>query len=312
MLDHVGGYLGFESFEAFVLQGLEIKSKEYAREMAKLRERMINLRLSDMPRLKGHMRRMMKAYNIKFYNGFGLLTVGNKKLNKSLPRESKHSNLVGLELLPVKWMYSDSADTDKWGFEKGLPNICPNAGVCGVLGNCLAFSRPARSAQRKRTNRKRFLFDHPELFLCALFYEMEEARFIYRMPMFRTNVLSDIIWEHIFPPFILDMLNGHWYDYTKIRHRLRYMPDGLDYKLTYSFSEKDSMDDLPVLMAIYERVSMVFNHRFVFPTEIQGFPVVDGDHHDYRMEKGVIIGLRTKARLKMNKNQDSPMIQKGA
>lgn len=246
-----------------------------------------------------------KNYSLKKNeDGFYLLN-SNKKLSKDLPQHAIHTALVGLELLPAKW----SIDHNQYQFVTDRHvNVCPNAGVCGAKNNCLVFTSPYTNAMKKRSRRKDFLFEQPDSFMRVLEKDIETAFSKYKKPAFRLNVFSDILWEHLLPKRIRTKLSGHIYDYTKIPGRAKTMPPGFQYKLTYSFSEKDQKTDIPSLVNEYGSVAVVFPVGQM-PKEILKIPVIDGDAHDYRIgDKNVIVGLKAKAALSYKNNQNNKML----
>lgn len=302
---------GYSDFIDFVKKGLGIPSQQYAEWMDSLRKDLSTMTVGEVRELLHRAHKLAEIYGIKDNHGFRLLTMGNKKLSKELPVTAHHSVLLGLEFTPASWEYT-GADNKVYGFEATSNNVCPKAGVCAVMGNCLAFSRPSKTAHIKRSNRKRLLIEHPQHFLSLLFYEIRNAKAIFRSPAFRLNVLSDIIWEHILPDFVLKELSGDFYDYTKVEWRVRFVPAWLNYHLTYSWSERSDDADLPILMQDFGNIAMVFPRERELPFEYRGYPVIDGDVHDYRMGdlKGYIIGLRAKARLRWGVEKNNPMIMK--
>ena len=75
-----------------------------------------------------------------------------------------------------------------------------------------------------------------------------------------------------------------------------YLP--ANYHLTFSRSEKNDADVLPLLRA-GKQVAVVFAGK-TLPTLYQGYRVIDGDRHDARFLdlRGVVIGLRAKGKAK--------------
>lgn len=244
---------------------------------------------------------------LKKTDGFFLLTA-NKKLSKSLPKNAIHSNLLGLEILPAKLWYDTSSE--KYSFQKKEVNVCPKAGECAKKNNCLVFSSPYSNAMKKRSLRKQIMFEAPSLFMKMLYHDIDLAFKLFEKPAFRFNVFSDILWEHVLPTQVRKMLSGNIYDYTKIKGRGPLLPKNFNYVLTYSFNEKDKVEDIPKLVKEYKSVAVVFP-KGERPQTFQGIEVLNGDEHDYRIhDNHVVVGLTAKAGLSYKANADSKMVIK--
>ena len=85
-----------------------------------------------------------------------------------------------------------------------------------------------------------------------------------------------------------------FYDYTKVKKRFELMDKYSNYDLTYSFSGKNMVECLDVLMSGRGRVAMVFEDKL--PSKYVGVQVIDGDLYDMRHvdKHGVIVGLKFK------------------
>lgn len=115
----------------------------------------------------------------------------------------------------------------------------------------------------------------------------------------RLNIASDIDWtkirykekgnKNLFELF--PTLN--FYDYTK---DLKRVSKHSNYKLTYSFSEETTEEQLKVLFLAKKNVAVVFD---IVPSFWNGIPVIDGDKTDlrYKDPDGVIVGLSPKGSL---------------
>lgn len=112
----------------------------------------------------------------------------------------------------------------------------------------------------------------------------------------RLNVLSDVAWETVCPEaFRLPGID--FYDYTKLTKRmLRFLRGKFPgcYHLTFSRSETNAQHCRSILL-MGGNVAVVMEDSQAV-TEIEGYPVIDGDEDDLRfLDKGpAIIALRTK------------------
>ena len=159
-----------------------------------------------------------------------------------------------------------------------------------------------RTARQART---KFLADYPLHFLRLLLWDLERAerqagRSRHDFGV-RLNVASDIRWERF--PFLFDHVGMTAYDYTKWADYER--PIDIqrvnNYRLTYSHNER--WPDLRVSSYLDAglNVAMVFDvPKHQLPNEWNGWPVIDGDIHDYRYADpiGVIVGLAAKGAAK--------------
>ncbi len=105
--------------------------------------------------------------------------------------------------------------------------------------------------------------------------------------MARLNVFSDIPWERFLD---LERFRIRFYDYTKISKRLGNVPS--NYYLTFSLSEKNESDGQRALSLGFN-IAVPFRER---PKRFWGFPVIDGDTHDYRFldPQPAVVGLKPK------------------
>jgi hypothetical protein len=212
-------------------------------------------------------------------------------------------------------------------------NVCP-AATAGCRASCLntagrggiaegfgiltyeAVKAGVRNhIQRARIARTQWLFSDREGFIDALCTEV--AAFIKRAhkagykPAMRLNGTSDIRWEseafgaipQRFPEVI-------FYDYTKLLNR-KGVPG--NYRLTYSYNERDGDAGIRGALDAGMSVAMVFRTREAVEGYIEtGFwpadedgreyevSVIDGDDHDLRFldPTGVIVGLYAKGNAK--------------
>jgi hypothetical protein len=121
----------------------------------------------------------------------------------------------------------------------------------------------------------------------------------------RPNGLSDREWEYLIPTTFRDFPDVTFYDYTKCLARaqtalyVRFFPS--NYTLVYSWSEKSDERAVRDYLADGGRVAMVFSGEL--PEMRLGFPVLDGDAHDFlpAWRRRCIVGLKAKGSLKRGK-----------
>jgi hypothetical protein len=212
-------------------------------------------------------------------------------------------------------------------------NVCP-AATAGCRASCLntagrggisagvgmltyeAVKAGARNhIQRARIARTQWLFSDRVGFIAALCAEI--TAFVLRAyqagykPAIRLNGTSDIRWEseafgaipQRFPTVI-------FYDYTKLLNRKVYP---VNYRLTYSYNERDRDAGIRAALDAGMNVAIVFRTREAvggyietgfWPADEDGreyeVPVIDGDDHDLRFldPVGVIVGLYAKGNAK--------------
>jgi len=196
--------------------------------------------------------------------------------------------------------------------------VCPMASS-GCAAACLhtAGNLAYFAAKDKaRKNRTKAFFKHRNAFLTVLIAEIdrhvERAKAQGMAPAIRLNATSDLPWEsyRIFDPLVdhngksiqgMNLMeifpSVEFYDYTKIPKRAFRWANGHmpgNYHITFSRAEDNGDAALQVLQA-GGNVTVVIHGRDL-PSTLWGFPVVDGDSHDYRPADptGVIVGLRAK------------------
>jgi hypothetical protein len=162
---------------------------------------------------------------------------------------------------------------------------------------CLAYCgrNPATHARKAQIVKTLFLRDEPDAFLTLLVHELGKAQIKYGDTLrVRLNMLSDILWEQVFPQIFKLFPAVRFYDYTKWPERVT--PS--NYSLTYSASEKTSDAEIIGRCVMGMRVAVVFDIKPSEPmvTRWLGIDVVDGDADDDRWMNptGVIVGLRAK------------------
>jgi hypothetical protein len=100
----------------------------------------------------------------------------------------------------------------------------------------------------------------------------------------RANGTSDIMWERL--PFLFAATAEldpapQWFDYTKGLHA-REIPDGLNYYLVQSATERTNADNVESLYAKRNVVVVVERPLDEVPVTFWGRKTVDGDRHDLR------------------------------
>lgn len=114
-------------------------------------------------------------------------------------------------------------------------------------------------------------------------------------PAFRLNVVSDVMWEKVFPWIFELPLQG--YDYSKhLKRMLSWCRGQLPetYHLTFSRSECNERDSLKVLKA-GGNVAVVFRGP-PLPKTWRGYEVISGEEDDMRFldPNNVVVGLTAK------------------
>lgn len=162
-----------------------------------------------------------------------------------------------------------------------------------------------REAQRRRTQ---LLLDSPAVFHAQLERELNafsrkcEKRDV--TPLVRLNTASDLDWSATIRKFP----EVQFYDYTASAKRAAANALG-NYDITFSRKEVTADSTLRELLTMGVNVAIVFDVEYnpqhgkfgALPASWLGFPVVDGDKHDFRLREvdghGVIVGLRLKGGL---------------
>ena len=188
-------------------------------------------------------------------------------------------------------------------------NVCPNSTPECRLG-CLSTSGRAAmdliSGQNRIKNSRiaktKLFYEDNELFMSLLFAEikLKQAKAIRKGYHFsvRLNGTSDINWTEY-------KLNGQnvfqafpeitFYDYTK--NPVKFFDKPENYHLTFSYSGIN-VETCKKILAKGFNVAVVFNvkNENEMPETFLGYPVINGDLTDYRVDdaKGCIIGLKWK------------------
>ncbi|MFA5759050.1 MAG: hypothetical protein WC942_06830 [Clostridia bacterium] len=181
-------------------------------------------------------------------------------------------------------------------------NVCPCASK-GCSAACLNRAGRGRysGVQEARIRRTKFFFEYRDAFKICLWDELRRhcniCKTIGKLPLFRLNGTSDIVWEKVFPELFTYFKDCLFYDYTKIPRRMMTKWDKpKNYYLLFSRSESNDKQvrnickDNPSA-----NIAVVFKET---PKEWLGRPVLDGDLNDCRVldKNGVIVGLKPKGR----------------
>lgn len=187
-------------------------------------------------------------------------------------------------------------------------NLCPGSSA-GCREACLNYSGrsvafPKIFAARKRKT-EMFLKER-ETFMLQLASDIStlqiKAKKMGKKPVARLNGVTDIQWESIpvlgYKNIFQMFPKVKFVDYTKIARRL-YANQEKNYHLTFSLSEENESAARKASDNGYN-VAIVFKDR---PKKFWNKKVVDGDRHDLRFldGKGVIVGLKAKAKAKKDK-----------
>lgn len=202
--------------------------------------------------------------------------------------------------------------------------VCPQRSL-GCTKACLhTAGNPAYMANKEKARiaRTKAYFEARTEFMTVLIAEItshvRKAKSAGMIAGIRLNATSDIPWERV--AITRAMIHGpevgypkdmiarnvmelfpevEFYDYTKVTKRALHHanPDHhwpSNYHLTFSATE-DNHSDVQRVLKAGGNVAMVF-HGNKLPDSWDGFPVHDGDEHDFRPNdpKGVIVGLRAK------------------
>lgn len=172
---------------------------------------------------------------------------------------------------------------------------------------CLATSGRARMElasggtriQQSRIKKARTLIEHPDFYLNWLFAEIEAVKAKAKRDGFefsvRLNGTSDVDYTklrvdgvNVFERFS-DVI---FYDYTKDSRRFASKPANLQLTLSYTGRNWDKCE---AALKAGNNVAMIFNigKKEPLPAKYAGYPVIDGDLTDLRVDEGngIIIGL---------------------
>lgn len=276
---------------------------------------------TKLDNLKAKVESMIPEYNdmdkiVDYVQRNGLLPKSNNS-NYKISKSNKSEDYLtsNLSLLPASLS----------GF-----NVCPFHAHC--VADCIGvFSGRNIYPTAIRSKLVKTLLFHrdSELFIQILMKELTKFRTqctkAGKLPAFRLNTYSDIIWESKFPEIFSEFSEIQFYDYTKVYIRqLRTQP--ANYDLTYSaIASYHNSPEHIFSLAENDRVSMVvskeiFNRYFENLREGQtiranGLHYHNGDIDDmtfrYPNEKTVLV-LQEKTRYKIDQNNLNPLVYRDA
>lgn len=232
--------------------------------------------------------------NAKKLTGLSYLGSVNKSAKLAKNGKINHQYTYGLYLAP--------ASTSGY-------NVCSHSTPECRLG-CLATSGRAgmeilagkTKTSDCRESKTRLFYEQPEFFMAWLIAEIKQ----YRQQAIndnygfsvRLNCTSDIDWQNV-------SVNGmnifeifpdvDFYDYTKNSNKFQNIAP--NYHLTYSFTGRNQYQCEALLKRGFN-IAVIFNVKNAndLPKTFMGYPVINGDETDYRINdaKGVIVGLKFK------------------
>jgi len=200
------------------------------------------------------------------------------------------------------------APADIGGFE-----VCPGRSE-GCTKACLYNSGNAmrfKSINQARLRKKMLFFqDRPEFFrqvIADIERWIRKANRENKVPVFRMNGTSDIIWEKQRIPkgvkgeggTLFDLFpDVQFYDYTAIINRLKSKKIPKNYHLTFSAKE-DNEEACRTALSLGFNVTVVFRTKKPedFPATYWGHQVINGDKHDLRFldpKGGYVVALTSK------------------
>lgn len=220
------------------------------------------------------------------------LLLGRAKTN---PKTKKLIDEFGLEAVILHLAPADLSGYEACPFRSvGCSHACLNTAGRGQMSN----------TQDARIRKTRWFFEDRAAFMAQLSAELEHlvarARRKGRDPVARLNATSDIYWEqtpidrdgatHLGVPQAFPEIQ--FYDYTKAIPRLRRQRPA-NYALTFSLAETN---DKHAIEALGRGVNVAAVIRGERPSEMWGYPVIDGDLHDFRFfdPSPVIVALTPK------------------
>lgn len=120
------------------------------------------------------------------------------------------------------------------------------------------------------------------------------------IPAVRLNGTSDIDWENIpvgdHPNIFAAFPSVAFYDYTKRFNRLADTSGIRNYHLTFSRAET-KLSNAQALNALKLGYPVTVVFKDDLPDHWQGYQVIDGDKHDFRVwDSGVVVGLKAKGK----------------
>lgn len=194
-------------------------------------------------------------------------------------------------------------------------NVCPfaSAGCRAACLNTAGRGQMTVVQDARIAKTQKYLADR-DAFVSELAHEIlalnKKAARYGKTAAVRLNGTSDIMWATIpvewrgivYPNLMTAFPDVQFYDYTKIPVANHFRSVGgrefwpVNYDLTFSLSENNDKHAVAALAAGF-RVAAVLDS---LPDVWGGYPVVNGDEHDFRFldPAGVIVGLKAKGKAK--------------
>lgn len=219
---------------------------------------------------------------------------------------TENSKTVKGEKLGYKTFILYMSPARQWfgqGHKLNNKNLCPQA-TKGCELACLFTAGRGRfsNVMIARKRKSEYYLTERKAFIAQLFNEIKTAVIKYQdKAVFRLNGTTDIQWENIKHEgkTLMDWFpNNQFYDYTKIARRFeKQLPK--NYFLVYSYAEtKANQTNAWNILKQGHNIAAVFSvkNETEFPTQYNGFQVVNGDEHDaiFTQPKGTIIALKAK------------------
>lgn len=197
-------------------------------------------------------------------------------------------------------------------------NVCPQASK-GCIAACLHTAGNPLYMQAKHASRiekTKAYFSNRKTFLALVAFDIaalkRKADKAGMLCGVRLNATSDIAWEAVAVEVdgiryanLMDAFpDVAFYDYSKVTKRVIKFAQGLmpaNYHLTFSKTESNDNDVISVLNA-GGTVAVVFEKKL--PETWNGFPVLNGDDHDFRPLDlpGHVVGLKAKGEAKADQS----------
>lgn len=179
------------------------------------------------------------------------------------------------------WMTTDWLKTNGMlanNHKDGI-NFCGNnSPACTACCLNTAGKGPMYSVQMGRLARSIMLMAHPEAFASLIVHELQRLEDKWGSIAFRPNVLTDVVWEEVWPELFERFPNIQFYDYTKHWERDQYPFD--NYYLTYSATEHHTLEQIHEMVDDWQHnVAVVVDHppKEPKPTHWAGLLTIDGD-----------------------------------
>lgn len=162
--------------------------------------------------------------------------------------------------------------------KKGI-NFCGNnSPACTACCLNTAGKGMLHSVQMGRLARSIMLMAYPEAFASLTVHGLERLLEKHGQFAYRPNVLTDVMWEKVWPDLFFRFPSIKFYDYTKHWDRPRWPTN--NYVLTYSASEKHTLEEIHYkVIGLRSTVAVVVDSKPKDPKPATwaGLPVINGD-----------------------------------